>query len=744
MTMHLPYCKFLLLFIFLFPQLEAYTQVDRYADSLLFKIKYATEDDSKLDLIRLFVGDFNRTRPDTVISLIDHAFERLEVPTLDSANFYFCKSRAYYSLNDADKYRSFFQQMNDVLDRYNGVESPFFHNVKAKQNFQHGFIKLSDNLSREAASYFSKGLEFAKKGHKDISLQARLTMLLGLIYNNEGAYDEAQKYYMESQQLPLHEAIDAASLLGFLNIRLGYLNLDIQEPDSAKKYIDLIPSSFDKMDKPLLTAIYYNKVDQPLKALHILDSAIQVLEKPGSIEGHMYPHFKLEQARSQISLKHYQKAEKILLDTRLHTIETNDRYNQYTTASELYKYYRQRADFENALIYYEEYKEIQEESLYAEHETVLKGLRASYDLEIQEKENTLLRSEQKSNATLIQRQRWIMGLVGMMALVFGFSAYAYLKNARARRLLNEELVDKNEGLIERNHQIKGMADELRFVTDNFPGGIIRFDDNAQITFSNNHIIEFFEGKQDMIGSNVFEFLKLSSPIQEKLREDLNSVGKTSFTWSPPNFDKTYQVESVLSNTDQEAASYLMVFEDITAIRKQQEAQVQKIEESLENLRTDYRQTALDNEELNTTLENKHRELVTKIMQIAKRDSDLKTIHTDLKEIYGLSNSSTKLKLSKIIRRLNDALNIEEGWEVFNVYFQEMHPSFYRQLKERDSSLSNNDLRHCTFLKMGMNTQEVAQLLNVSKKSVEVARYRIKKKLNLSSEESLPDYISNIA
>ncbi|MBL6664190.1 MAG: hypothetical protein ISP71_08845, partial [Flavobacteriales bacterium] len=59
------------------------------------------------------------------------------------------------------------------------------------------------------------------------------------------------------------------------------------------------------------------------------------------------------------------------------------------------------------------------------------------------------------------------------------------------------------------------------------------------------------------------------------------------------------------------------------------------------------------------------------------------------------------------------------------------------------NLTHNDLRLCTYLRLNLSSKEIAQLLNISTKSVEVKRYRLRKKLDLAHEQSLTDYIMNL-
>ena len=80
---------------------------------------------------------------------------------------------------------------------------------------------------------------------------------------------------------------------------------------------------------------------------------------------------------------------------------------------------------------------------------------------------------------------------------------------------------------------------------------------------------------------------------------------------------------------------------------------------------------------------------------------------------------------------------------FEKQFEEVYPNFFKNLVEKSDRLSQNDLRLCGYLKMNQNTNEIAQLSGVSIRTIESQKYRLKKKLNLSKEENLIQFLIKI-
>ena len=67
----------------------------------------------------------------------------------------------------------------------------------------------------------------------------------------------------------------------------------------------------------------------------------------------------------------------------------------------------------------------------------------------------------------------------------------------------------------------------------------------------------------------------------------------------------------------------------------------------------------------------------------------------------------------------------------------------KKMKSIHPTITPNDLRLCAYLRLNLSSKEIAPLLNISHKSVEVKRYRLRKKLELDHEQSLSNYIIEI-
>ncbi len=148
-------------------------------------------------------------------------------------------------------------------------------------------------------------------------------------------------------------------------------------------------------------------------------------------------------------------------------------------------------------------------------------------------------------------------------------------------------------------------------------------------------------------------------------------------------------------------------------------------------------------ELNTNLELKNKELIGKAMVEMHRTEIIEDILNDLKEIkLKAVKKETQTAIDYIVKRLkrDTSANI---WEEFELRFEQVHESFYTNLLEKHPDLSPRDKRLAALLKLNLTSKEIAQITGQSSKSVENARTRLRKKLDITNlQTDLSAYLSN--
>ena len=147
---------------------------------------------------------------------------------------------------------------------------------------------------------------------------------------------------------------------------------------------------------------------------------------------------------------------------------------------------------------------------------------------------------------------------------------------------------------------------------------------------------------------------------------------------------------------------------------------------------------LENDNLNQKIEYQKRELASKALHIAQKNEMLIELKQDLTAIKKDENANTKV--NHLINKLHIDKQIDDNWEQFTNQFIEMNPDFYKNITNLYGDLTKNDMRLIALLKMKYDSNSIASLLNISLEGVKKARYRLRKKLNLTSDKNLEKHI----
>jgi DNA-binding CsgD family transcriptional regulator len=147
--------------------------------------------------------------------------------------------------------------------------------------------------------------------------------------------------------------------------------------------------------------------------------------------------------------------------------------------------------------------------------------------------------------------------------------------------------------------------------------------------------------------------------------------------------------------------------------------------------------AVENTKLQTDIESKNRELAVSTMSMIKKNQFLSKIKSDLKK----TDSSDKI--FSVIKMIDRNLNNKDDWKFFEEAFNNADKDFLKKVKATHPTLTNNDLRLCAYLRLNLSSKDIAPLLNISLSSVEIKRYRLRKKMKLSHKEGLTDHLLSL-
>jgi len=146
--------------------------------------------------------------------------------------------------------------------------------------------------------------------------------------------------------------------------------------------------------------------------------------------------------------------------------------------------------------------------------------------------------------------------------------------------------------------------------------------------------------------------------------------------------------------------------------------------------------------LEEQLEFKNKELATNVMYMVKKNELITYISEKLIKSKLAFKREIQAIIEEIIKELQSTTE-EDVWKEFEIRFQQVHNEFYEKLNEKVPNLSANEKKLCAFLRLNMTTKEISAITYQSINSITVARSRLRKKLEIESDENLISFLESM-
>lgn len=279
--------------------------------------------------------------------------------------------------------------------------------------------------------------------------------------------------------------------------------------------------------------------------------------------------------------------------------------------------------------------------------------------------------------------------------------------ANSQRELNERLQT-----IERNNQFKKALMEAiphPFVYYNLDGIILGY----------NNIFDKLFGAQgtSLVGAQVYDMIP-NAPNESHRAKDLE-LARSQTSMAYPCINLINESDYILSkslvfNPQGEPESILNIMTDITELNKAH----------------------------NEIIESKKRELTSSTLRLIQNSEMNNFI---IGELEKLSQHTDKLG-NDIIKSIINSLSLNAGesiWQEFEMRFENVYESFYKALNKLFPDLTQGEKKLCALLRLNLSSKEIATLMFQNSQSVDMARYRLRKKMNLKQNENLTDFLMSI-
>jgi DNA-binding CsgD family transcriptional regulator len=153
---------------------------------------------------------------------------------------------------------------------------------------------------------------------------------------------------------------------------------------------------------------------------------------------------------------------------------------------------------------------------------------------------------------------------------------------------------------------------------------------------------------------------------------------------------------------------------------------------------------LKNEKLEVEIEHKNAELASATMNLVQKKEFILKLKSELQQLQKTNMvAEDQPELKKLLKTLAEEEKLNKEWEHFARHFNSVYGDFLSVLKSRFPELKPHELQLCAYLRMNLSSKDIAPLLSISVRGVEIGRYRLRKKLNLKTEENLAQFLLSL-
>lgn len=152
---------------------------------------------------------------------------------------------------------------------------------------------------------------------------------------------------------------------------------------------------------------------------------------------------------------------------------------------------------------------------------------------------------------------------------------------------------------------------------------------------------------------------------------------------------------------------------------------------------------LKNEKLQSEINHKNKELASSTMHLINKNEFISNLKSSISSLVKKAKTQeVRAELNKLVKNIDRNISQDNDWEQFDFHFDQVHGGFSHKLHEKHPDLSPQEMKISALVRMNLSTKEIAHLLNISVRGVEVSRYRLRKRLGLERQTNLTEYLMN--
>jgi DNA-binding NarL/FixJ family response regulator len=179
------------------------------------------------------------------------------------------------------------------------------------------------------------------------------------------------------------------------------------------------------------------------------------------------------------------------------------------------------------------------------------------------------------------------------------------------------------------------------------------------------------------------------------------------------------------------------------IEQRKKAEKEKNLRLQERIRAEQRVNQLMKQKHQMEMDLINRELATSSIFISQKNKIIGLIRKDINRLLKGEKSVNKADIAKVLKTIDENVKFDNDWYRIKAHFEKIYPGFFDRLRKKFPQLTPNDHKLCALLRMNLNTKEISHILKITAPSTEISRIRLRKKLGLTKNVNLTQYICEV-
>lgn len=622
-----------------------------------------------------------------------------------------------------------------------------------------GSIYMMQSHHPMALDYLLKAMRVNEQMQDKAGILGNLLNIAGVKSEQKdypGALKSAQKAMLIAEEIS--DTIKLSTCL--TSIGNIYLNMnDKQALDYLQKALGLLGDNNIRQSINILTSIgtIHRKNNNYALALNSYNEALKLSEDIGLKRGIAQVWCRM--GTVYLQQKDYTKALDYTLKSSALARELGNLELQKDVHSQLANIYGAKNDFKRALEHHKLFKSFNDSIFNTSNVKKLADLESAYKYD---KERQFFEVEQQRKDLTLKSQRSIILALSVsfaLMLLLALSLYCFYKQKRhTNKILvgqkaqieelnkeyiavNEKLSASNKQLIEAKQRAEESEKKVQLILRNSSDGIVLINEQKKPLFISEAVTGITGFGTNEIQKSFVDFIhpedkeKMSQHWERVLsNDDISDTVQFRYQHQSGDFLWVEAVSQNLLNTPAIGA----VLSNIRNIDVQKKAEVAVKER--EALQKELLQ--LEIEKINDELEaNKKTMTAASLKMVQNSERDAQTIKT-LEEIGQLAGEEAQQSIKSLIS-IYKIQSYSSNWDEFELLFQKVHHSFHEKLNEQFPELTPNERKLCVFLKLNMNSKQIALITYQSEEALKKARLRLRKKLEIDRDTNLVSFIQSL-